>query len=50
MNVPMPILFALIGCQRRQLRASLIWRKNIEILENFNPIGKIPMNAFESKD
>jgi hypothetical protein len=28
----------------------LIWRKNIEILENFNPIEKFSMEPFETKD
>jgi hypothetical protein len=31
-------------------RAPLNWRKNIRILEDFNPIGKFPMKLFETKD
>lgn len=32
------------------LKAPLIWRKYIVILEDLNHIGKTTMNAFESKD
>lgn len=32
------------------IRAPLIWRKNIGILEVFNSIGKFPMKPFETKD
>ena len=30
------------------VRAPLIWRKNIRILEDFNSIGKFPMKPFET--
>lgn len=33
-----------------QLRATLIWMKNIEIFEDFNPIENFPMKHFETKD
>jgi hypothetical protein len=36
--------------EQAELRAPLIWRKNIGILEVFNPIGKFPMKPFETKD
>jgi hypothetical protein len=31
-------------------RAPLICRKNVGILEDFNPMEKNPMKAFETKD
>nr|AAO38491.1 hypothetical protein [Oryza sativa Japonica Group]ABF98322.1 hypothetical protein LOC_Os03g48730 [Oryza sativa Japonica Group] len=31
-------------------KAPLNWRKNIGILEDYNPIGKFPMKPFETKD
>ena len=34
----------------QEVRAPLIWRKNIGILEVFNPIGNFPMKPFETKD
>ena len=39
-----------IFCSSHIVRAPLIWRKYIRILEDFNPIRKFPMKPFKTND
>ncbi len=47
------LTYDILACRidsKELLRAPLIWRKNIGILEDFNSIGKFSIKPFETKD